>query len=235
MRHGSGENVLVAGVGAVAYGAEAVQGGNAERGGEVSVGAAAGGGFTEGEMHFGGEGFGGVIECGAHAAFERRAGEAAEDLETRAALDGLESVEAAFELTHVGGADGAKIDYRAGAFGDDIGTGAAFDDVDVDGGTAARIGEFYYARDLAGEFVDGVDAFFRREAGVGGAAMHDDFGFADGFARSFEQAARAVGGLENEDGITAAGFGFDEFAGGVAADFLVGGPQKDEALARKNI
>ena len=62
------------------------------------------------------------------------------------------------------------------------------------------------------QFVDGVDAFLRREAGVRGAAVNDDFGFADAFARRLQQAARPKRGFQNEDGIAAARFGFDELA-----------------------
>ena len=62
--------------------------------------------------------------------------------------------------------------------------------------------------------------------------MDDDFGFADAFALGFERAAGAVGRLEHEDGVAAAGFGFDQFAGGFAADFFVGGPEEDDAFAR---
>jgi hypothetical protein len=32
------------------------------------------------------------------------------------------------------------------------------------------------------------------------------------------------------NGIAAAGFGFDKFPGGIAADFFVGGPQKNNAF-----
>ena len=45
--HGVGEEVLVCGVSAVTYCAEAVEGGNAEGASEVTVGAAAGHGFAE--------------------------------------------------------------------------------------------------------------------------------------------------------------------------------------------
>src|SRR5205807_988475 len=37
--------------------------------------------------------------------------------------------------------------------------------------------------------------------------------------------------LEDKDGVAATGFGFDELAGGVAADFLVGRPEENDALA----
>ena len=133
---------------------------------------------------------------------------------------------------HVGDAGGAEIGYGAGAVGDYVGARATFDDVHVDGGAALRIIPICNTRNLVREFVDGVDAFFGGEACVRGAAMDDEFGFADAFARGFQQAAGAEGRFEHEDGVAAAGFGFDKFAGGIAADFFVGGPEEDDAFAR---
>ena len=51
--------------------------------------------------------------------------------------------------------------------------------------------------------------------------MHGQFDLADSFARRFQQAAGTEGGLEDEDGIATARFGFEEFAGGFAADLFV--------------
>ena len=116
-------------------------------------------------------------------------------------------------------------------FGDDIDAGAALDGVGVDGDAAAHVGPRFDAGDLVGEFVDGVDAVLRGEAGVRGTAVDDEFGFADAFARGLEHALWAEGGFEDEDGVAATGFEFDEFAGGVAADFFVGGPEEDDAFA----
>ena len=131
------------------------------------------------------ERFGDFEKCGAHFAFERGAGEAAANFETRAGCVRFQRVELALDAVGVGGAGGAEIDYGAGAFGDYVGARAAFDDVDVGGGAALRIIPFCNARNLMREFVDGVDAFFGGQAGVRGAAMDDDFGFADAFARGF--------------------------------------------------
>jgi hypothetical protein len=47
LRHCVDEDVFVNGMGAVADGAEAVERGNAERGGEVAIGAAPSSGFTQ--------------------------------------------------------------------------------------------------------------------------------------------------------------------------------------------
>src|SRR6266851_8416037 len=75
---------------------------------------------------------------------------------------------------------------------------------------------------------NGVDAFLWRETGVRGPAMHYQFGLTDPLARRLQQAARTEGRLEDEDGVAAARFGFEEFAGGLAADFLVGSPEENE-------
>jgi len=60
----------------------------------------------------------------------------------------------------------------------------------------------------------------------------DELGFPDAFALGFESAAWAEGWLEHEDGVAAASFGLDQLAGGFAADFFVGGPEKDDAFVR---
>ena len=78
------EDVFVGGVGAVADGAEAVEGGDAERGGEISVRAAADGAFAQGKIHLLRDGIGASEESSAHFAFERRAVEAAGYLEAGA-------------------------------------------------------------------------------------------------------------------------------------------------------
>ena len=130
-------------MGAVADGAEAVERGNAEGGGEVSVGAAAGRGFAEGEAEFAGDGFGTGEEGGAVFAFEGRAIEAAADLEFRAAMHGLQGVETLFEGAHVRVAPGAEIERGLGAVGDDVGAGAAGDDVGVDGDASAQVVPFF--------------------------------------------------------------------------------------------
>lgn len=67
------------------------------------------------------------------------------------------------------------------------------------------------------------------------AAMHEQFGLTDPFARGFQQATWAEGWFQHEDGIAAARFGFEEFAGRFAADLFVGGPEKGEAFAKRRL
>jgi len=145
-------------------------------------------------------------------------------------MNGLQGMEALFEGAHVREAPGTKIERGYGSRRDDVGARAARNDVGVDGDTPAHVVPFFHASNLSGEFVDGVYAFFRSQAGVGSAAMDDEIGFANTFARSFEQAARAKGRLKNEDSIAATGFGFNEFSRGFAADLFVRGPEKDQTL-----
>lgn len=150
-------------------------------------------------------------------------------------VNGAKRVEATLQIVHVGNAKGAEIEDRAGAIRDDIGARAAFDDASVDGDAASKIVPFFDARELLRQFVNGVDPFLRREAGVRGAAMHDQCGLADTLARGFQQAARTIGRLENEDSIAAARLGFEELAGGFAADLFVGSPKEDEAFAKRRL
>ena len=235
MGHGIDENVLVGGVGAVADGAEAIEGGNAECGGEVSVGTTADGGFPESEAQLFGQRFGAGEEGGAVFALQGRASEAARDFELCAAMNGLKGVQAGFEGAHVRGAPGAKVESSFGAIGNDVGASAAFDDVGIDGDAAAGAVPFFDTGDLCGEFVDGVDAFFRGEAGVRGAAVDKQLGFANSFAGGFKQAAWAEGRFEDEDSVAATGFRLDNRARGLAADFFVGGPEKDEVFSGRKL
>ena len=118
-------------------------------------------------------------------------------------------------------------------FGDDVHARPAFDHVGVYADAAAQIVPLLDASELARELVNRVDAFFRREAGVRGAAVDDEFGFADAFAGGLEQAARPERRFEHEDGVAAACFGFDEFPRGFAADLFVGRPKEDDSVRKR--
>jgi len=101
-------------------------------------------------------------------------------------MDGFQRVEAFFYRVHVGGAPGTQVQHGTGVFGYYVGAGAAFDDVGVDADAAAQIVPFFDANDLGGEFVNGVDAFLWGQAGVGGAAINGELGFAHTFTRGFQ-------------------------------------------------
>src|SRR3974377_64643 len=114
--------------------------------------------------------------------------------------------------------------------GDYVGTGTALNEVGVDTDTATRIVPLFNARDLRGALMNGIDAFFGCEAGVRGAAVDDESCFADTFAGSFQKTPRTERRFEDKDGIASASFGFDKFAGCLAADLFVRGPKKNDAL-----
>ena len=150
-------------------------------------------------------------------------------------MNWAQGTQAPFQAAHVGSVKRTEIENGAGAFRDDIGARTAFDGTGVDGDAAAKIVPFLDASELLSQFVNGVDPFFRREAGMRSPAMHNQFRFADALARGFQQAARAEGRLKNKDGIAAPRLAFEEFAGRLAADLFIGGPQKDNTLAPDNV
>src|SRR6266446_5932685 len=105
--------------------------------------------------------------------FERRTVEAAGDLEPGAGLKRAQVVQANFKVAHIGNAKRAEIENGASAFRNDVGARAPLNDAGVDGEAAAKIVPFFDAPELPRQFVNGVDAFLRRETRVRCAAMHD--------------------------------------------------------------
>src|SRR6266446_1415570 len=217
---------------AVADGAESVERGDAQCGGEISVGATADGAFADREAHLRRERFGAGEESCAHFAFEGWAIEASGDFKAGTPVYCAESMQSSFQAAHIGNAQRAQIKSGAGAFGDHVGAGAAFDDAGVDGYAASKIVPFFDACELLRQFVDGVDAFLGRETSVRGTAMHGQFSDADALARRFQKSTRAERRFEDKDRIAAARFRFEELSGRLAADLFVGGPEEDEALAQ---
>src|SRR5947208_781357 len=212
------------GVGAVANRAEAVERGDPESGREISVRAAAGGAFAQEEIYLLGKQLGPGEQSGAHFAFEGRTIEAAGDFKPSPSLKSTQIAEANFEAAHVGNAKRTQIEDSSSAFRNYVGTRAAFDDPGVDGDAAAKIVPFFNARELPCQFVNGIDAFLRCKARMRGAAMNDQFGFTDSFARCLQQPARAEGRFQDKNSVTAARLRFKIFARRFAADLLVGSP-----------
>lgn len=89
-------------MGAIADGAKTVQRGNAESAGEVSIRAAARGAFAQGKMHLLCERLRASKKRCRALALERRAVEAAPDLESGSFMYGAQSVKATFDAAHVG-------------------------------------------------------------------------------------------------------------------------------------
>ena len=119
-------------------------------------------------------------------AFEGWAVKAAMEFEFCTAMDRLEGMKALFESAHVGEGPGAEVEGGSSAIGDNIGARTAFDDVGVDGDATARIVPFFDSRNLCGQFVNGVNAFFRCESGVRSASVNDELRLADPFAASLQ-------------------------------------------------
>jgi hypothetical protein len=233
--HGLDKHVLVSGVRAVTDGAEAIERRDAQRRGEVPVRASTGRGFAQGEAQLLGEGSRASEENGALLAFERRAIKTAMDFELGAAMDGFQSMQALFEGAHIGRTPGTQIELGFSQFRDDVDACSALDDIRIYSDAMAEIVPLFDAGDLRGELMNGVDAFFRGEAGMRGAAMNNDFGLADALAGSLDEPARTERWLEDKDGVAAASFRFDEDAGGFAADLLVGSPQENDALGNRGL
>src|SRR5256884_9835863 len=209
---------------AVANRAEAVQRGDSERGRKISVRAAAGSAFTQRELHLLGEQLRVGEESGAHFAFEGRPVKAAGDFKPSASLKCAQSMQANFEAAHVGNTKRTQIEDSASFLRNYVGARTAFDDPGVDGDAAAKIVPFFNARELPCQFVNGVDAFLRCKARMRGAAMYDQFGFADSLARCLQQPAWAEGRFLDKNRVAAARFRFKIFARRFAADLLVGSP-----------
>ena len=104
------EDMLVGGVGTFAYGAHAVEGGDAEGRGEVAVGASAGGGLVEVEAELGGEGLGGFEERdGARFALHGWAIDATGDVESAVGVGDFEAAEEAVDVGGIAGFGDADV------------------------------------------------------------------------------------------------------------------------------
>lgn len=154
------------GVGALAYGAEAVESGDTEGGREIAIGCAASRGFAECKAHLFGETFGATVELNAVFAFERRAIEAAAQLKFDATSNCFQRAESFFQSAHIGVTPGAKIKINFGAVGDDVGASAAIDEIRIHGNAVTRVVPFFDPGDLRGEFMNSVNAPVRIQASV---------------------------------------------------------------------
>jgi len=210
--HGADLDIFARRVCTIADRSQAIEGGDAERGGEISVGAAARGAFAESVARLSSEQFCPGEERGADSTFHGCAVKSAVNFEARATKGWPQRMQAALEPVHVRRVKCAKVEHSASALGNDVDARAAFDDIGVDADTAPRIIPFIETSDLRGELVNGVDAFFRRKSGVGRTPVNDKFGFADAFPRGLEKTTRTERGLEDENCFAATRFGFDELS-----------------------
>ncbi len=216
----SGYDVFVGGVGSGTDGSHAVQGGYAERGGEIAVGAAAGGSLVERESHQGGHGLGLMEEAdGARLALHGRTVDAAGDGELASFVRSGEAAEHAIHAGRVCDPGYADVDVGRAFGSNDVGTGATGDDAGVDGDAAGEVGEAGDALDEAGHLEDGGVAVLEVDAGVCGYSLNVEVEVADAFAGGF--VGQALSGLEDEDGGGLLGKPFGGGAGDDAADLLV--------------
>ena len=155
---------------------------------------------------------------GAAAALHGRTVDAAGDGERAARVVRFESGEFALDARAVGGAGDADVHFGPGMGGNDVGFCAAAGDADADGEAALEIGPAADFLDDAGEFADGVCAFFKVDAGVSGDARDVNAPIADALARRF--VGEALRGLEDVDGGTLFGDGFDDGPPGSGCRFL---------------
>src|SRR5262249_28983954 len=137
---------------------------------------------------------------------------------------------------HVCSASDAEVDEGTSLLGDHVGARAASDHRGARSDAAALVVEpaagTKDSRDLQCELVHGVHPVARVNPCMGSAAGDDQFDLAHTLARGLQPPLRAGTGLEHEGGVAPPGFLFDTRSRGLAADFLVGGPQKDDSLLR---
>src|SRR5439155_16512145 len=227
---------FVGGVGAIANGAQAVDGRDAEGGGEVAVAAAAGAGLAQVVADLRGEAFGQL--------------EALHDLWR--ALHGRPVQFAAHEQAGVGRGRGerlhglldtrplglghdAHVHFGARFGGDDVAARAALHDADVHAGAALEVVEGVNLEHLVRQLDVGAAPTFGVGAGVRGAPFDRDGELADAFAPRLEGALRTDARLEHEHALAAARFVFAQRTAGAAACFLVAGHEQYERMLRSKV
>ena len=190
----------------MANGSKPVERRDAQRGREIAIRAATCRAFSERQPHLTGQELCSGKKRRAEFSFERRAIEAAVHFQPSAGMNRTKRVQPVFKPAHIRHAQSAKVEDGAGELGDDIYASAAFDDVRIDGNSAARVVPFLNARKLQCQFVDRVHALLGSQARVRSPAMHEKLRFANGFAGRFKQSTRAERRLEHKDGIASASF-----------------------------
>ena len=117
--------------------------------------------------------------------------------ERAARIRGPEGGEQALDAKTIGGAWNAYVDLGPGLGGDDVAGGAARDDASAHGEAALQIRPAAHSVNRAGQFADGVGAFFEVDSGVGGDAFDIDAPVADAFARCL--VGQALRRFEHDD------------------------------------
>ena len=214
---------------------EAVEGWNAERGGEIPVRAAARAALAEIVAELARD-LPRLIVKTRHRrrAFQRRPIEAARDPQRRGRIAWPLALDDRGDHRRLVGGRGADVDGGPRLVGHDVRTGAAADDPDVDRDAGREPREAIQAANLMRELVDGARAFRRIDAGVRGNAVHRQLELAASFARRLDRAARQRR-LEHEDRVAPPRFLFDRRTRGLAADLLVCRPQHDDPAFERGV
>src|SRR5579871_5715824 len=127
------DDVFVDGVGAFADAAQAVERGDADAGGEVSVRTAADGGFLELPINLVGDGLRFLVEGGdSGSALHRQTVNAAFDAEFAVLVEGLQGAEFSVEGGGLLGALDAHVDFCDGFGGDDVGARSSANHAGID-------------------------------------------------------------------------------------------------------
>ena len=218
---------LVDGVGAFADCTHAIQGGDAQSGGEVAVGCATGSCFVQLKTEFGGKRVGLAVELdGAAGALHGRAVDGAGDGERAAVVLGFKRGELLLDAGAVGFAGDADIDFGPGFGGDDVGFAAAAGEADTDGEAALEVGPIAHSFDHTGKFADGAGAFGEVDAGVGGDSFDVNAPIAGAFAGGF--VGEFLGWFEDVDGRALRGEALGDGARDGTADFFIGVEKQNE-------
>jgi hypothetical protein len=140
----------------------------------------------------------------------------------------------AVENSGISGARQTHIDQRARVLGDNVGCRSTSDDVRLHGDTAPRVVQLEKSSYLQCQFVNRVDASFRVDSCVRGAAGNNQFDFADPFALGFQPPFAAESRLENENGIALARGRFNCATGNRTANFFIGRPKENNFFPHRD-
>src|ERR1039458_1865469 len=92
----------------------------------------------------------------------------------------------------------------------------------------------HQARDLQYKFVNSVDSGCGVETGVSRASRDNDFGCTDAFASGLQLPFETEGRFKHQDSIAPPRFALHFSSRSIAANFFIGVPKENEALAEKS-
>ncbi len=210
-------------MGALAVGAEAVEGGDAERCGEIAVAAAAGLlDVLQVEAQLLRDGFGVVEQCGDARVLEiGRPVHAAAHPDLDVGIVRLQAEDAGAHFLAGGGVGHAQVDLGLAELRHDVGAGAASDLADIDGDAAGVVGHSLDGDDLVCHLLDGRTPVLVPHARMRRPALAFQDEAADALARGDDLAAVARR-LGDQHVFVLLRFSLDARARGIRPDLLVG-------------